>query len=76
MKFYEDRADAIEFLTSTFLGVQDSQGIPQVERDLLQVEQLSQKLKSRTTRVDSGSQTLAATRLLAQEGLNSRKCVV
>ena len=66
----------IECLTSTFLGVQDSQGIPQVERDLLQVEQLSQKLKSKTARIDSRSQTLAATRLLAQEGLNSRKCVV
>ena len=54
--------------------MQDSQGIPQIERDLLQVEQLSQKLKARTARIDSGSQTLAATRLLAQEGLNSRKC--
>ncbi len=66
----------MECLTSIFLGVQDSQGIPQVERDLLQVEQLSQKLKSKTARIDSRSQTLAATRLLAQEGLNSRKCVV
>ncbi|KAK9915316.1 hypothetical protein WJX75_007541 [Coccomyxa subellipsoidea] len=55
------------------LAARDSQGIPQIERDLLQVEQLSQKLKARTARIDSGSQTLAATRLLAQEGLNSRK---
>jgi nuclear pore complex protein Nup93 len=63
-------------LTSLYFSrTQDSQGIPQVERDLLQVEQLSQKLKARTARIDSGSQTIAATRLLAQEGLNTRKCV-
>ena len=53
---------------------QNSQGLPQVERDLLQVEQLSQKLKARTARADAGQQTLAATRLLAQEGLDTRKC--
>ena len=53
---------------------QDAQGVPQVERDLLQVEALSQRLKQRTARADTGSQTLAATRLLAQEGLDTRKC--
>lgn len=56
------------------LSLQDSQGLPQVERDLLQVEQLSQKLKARTARADAGQQTLAATRLLAHEGLDTRKC--
>ena len=45
-----------------------------MERDLLQVEALSQRLKQRTARADTGSQTLAATRLLAQEGLDTRKC--
>ena len=54
--------------------MQDTQGFPRVERDLLQVEQYSQQLKARAARIDPAGDALAATRLLAQEGLNTRKC--
>ena len=56
------------------LVLQDTQGFPRVERDLLQVEQYSQQLKARAARIDPAGDALAATRLLAQEGLNTRKC--
>lgn len=54
--------------------MQDTQGFPRVERDLLQVEQYSQQLKARAARIYPAGDALAATRLLAQEGLNTRKC--
>ena len=41
----------------------------------MQVEQLSQKLRARAARADHSEEAFAATRLLAQEGLNNRKCV-
>ena len=53
--------------------VQDNKGIPQVQRDLHQVEQLSRNLRAKTARLDAGAETIAATRLLAHEGLNTRK---
>lgn len=46
---------------------------PRVQRDILQVEQYSQKLRSRTARADATAETLEASRLLAHEGLNPRK---
>ena len=55
--------------------MQDAEGFPRVERDLVQVEQLSQKLRAKAARADHSEESLAATRLLAQEGLNNRKCV-
>lgn len=53
--------------------LQDNKGIPQVQRDLQQVEQLSRNLRAKTVRLDAGAETIAATRLLAHEGLNTRK---
>ena len=53
---------------------QDTQGFPRVERDLRQVEQYSQELKVKAARIDPAGDALAATRLLAQEGLSTRKC--
>ena len=53
---------------------QDTQGFPRVERDLRQVEQYSQELKAKAARIDLAGDALAATRLLAQEGLSTRKC--
>ena len=59
----------------TSLCLQDAEGFPRVERDLVQVEQLSQKLRAKAARADHSEEAFAATRLLAQEGLNNRKCV-
>ena len=62
--------------TSTLMlswAVQEGQGFPRVERDVLQVEQFSQKLRAKATRVDATSEALDASRLLAQEGLNPRR---
>lgn len=53
---------------------QESQGFPRVERDVLQVEQFSQKLRGKASRLDATSEALDASRLLAQEGLNPRRC--
>lgn len=52
---------------------QDTRGIPQVQRDLQQVEALSRNLRAKTARLDAGAETIAATHLLAHEGLNTRK---
>lgn len=49
------------------------QAFPRVQRDILQVEQYSQKLRSRAARGDASTETLEASRLLAHEGLNPRK---
>lgn len=53
--------------------LQGTQGFPLVQRDLQQVEQLSQQLKGRTRRKDAGDDSLAAARLLAQEGVSAQK---
>ena len=49
------------------------QPLPRVQRDILQVEQYSQKLRSRAAGGDATADTLEASRLLASEGLNPRK---
>lgn len=48
-------------------------GFPRVQRDIAQVEQYSQKLRSRAARADATAESLEASRLLAAEGLNPRK---
>ena len=53
--------------------VQDSQGLPRIERDIPQLELFSQKLRARTQRIDNSADQIAATRLLAQEGLNAQR---
>jgi hypothetical protein len=54
---------------------QDAHGFPRVERDLAQVERFSAALKERTARVvaDAGADRAAAARLLAAEGVNTRR---
>ena len=54
---------------------QDAHGFPRVERDLAQVERFSTALKERTARVvpDAGADRAAAARLLAAEGVNTRR---
>jgi hypothetical protein len=54
----------------TGVVVQDAEGFPQVDRDLLQVEELSQKLRTKASRLDQAEDGLAASRLLAQQGIN------
>ncbi|KAK4757373.1 hypothetical protein SAY87_018674 [Trapa incisa] len=44
---------------------------PPLQRNLDQLEALSKKLKARTLRAEAPSQSVAATRLLAREGLNA-----
>ncbi|XP_040941118.1 nuclear pore complex protein NUP93B-like [Gossypium hirsutum] len=43
---------------------------PPLQRNLDQLEALSKKLKAKTLRTDAPSQSIAATRLLAREGIN------
>jgi len=45
---------------------------PRVQLDVHQIEQFSQRLRSKTVRGDSTAEALDASRLLAQEGLNPR----
>jgi hypothetical protein len=54
---------------------QDAHGFPRIERDLAQVERFSAALKERTARVvaDAGADRAAAARLLAAEGVNTRR---
>ncbi|KAF5750235.1 Nucleoporin interacting component (Nup93/Nic96-like) family protein isoform 1 [Tripterygium wilfordii] len=46
---------------------------PPLQRNLDQLEALSKKLKARTLRTEAPSQSIAATRLLAREGLNAEQ---
>ncbi|KAL4859943.1 Nuclear pore complex protein NUP93A [Chlorella vulgaris] len=60
-------------LQSQDLVTSSEAAFPRVQRDILQVEQYSQKLRSRAVRADASADTLEASRLLANEGLNPRK---
>lgn len=57
------------------LCMQDAEGLPLVDRDLLQVEELSQKLRTKASRLNQAEDGLAASRLLAQQGINVRRRV-
>jgi len=46
---------------------------PRVERDIRQIEQFSQRLRSQAARGDPTTETIGASRLLAQEGLDPRR---
>lgn len=46
---------------------------PRVERDILQIEQFSQRLRSKSARTDPTTEANDANRLLSQEGINPRK---
>ncbi|KAK9867148.1 hypothetical protein WJX84_008824 [Apatococcus fuscideae] len=58
---------------SEALASRDAHGLPRIDRDIPQLEQLSQKLRSRTQRLDNSADQIAATRLLAQEGFNAQR---
>ncbi|KAL2464644.1 Nuclear pore complex protein [Forsythia ovata] len=46
---------------------------PPLQRNLDQLESLSKKLKAKTLRTEAPSQSIAATRLLAREGINAEQ---
>ncbi|KAJ4834884.1 Nuclear pore complex protein nup93a [Turnera subulata] len=46
---------------------------PPLQRNLDQIEALSKKLKAKTLRTEAPSQSIAATRLLAREGINAEQ---
>ncbi|CAI9099390.1 OLC1v1036204C1 [Oldenlandia corymbosa var. corymbosa] len=46
---------------------------PPIQRNLEQLEVLSKKLKAKTLRIEAPSQSIAATRLLAREGINAEQ---
>uniref|UniRef100_A0A1J3DBS1 Nuclear pore complex protein NUP93B n=1 Tax=Noccaea caerulescens TaxID=107243 RepID=A0A1J3DBS1_NOCCA len=46
---------------------------PPLQRNLDQLEALSRKLKAKTLRNEAPSQSIAATRLLAREGINAEQ---
>ncbi|TYI36309.1 hypothetical protein ES332_A03G132000v1 [Gossypium tomentosum] len=46
---------------------------PPLQRNLDQLEALSKKLKAKTLRTEAPSQSIAATRLLAWEGINAEQ---
>ncbi len=52
---------------------QDAHGFPRVERDLAQVERYASALRARVARADAGADAAAASRLLAAEGVHTRK---
>ena len=60
-------------ITRTPLPVAQDHALPRVERDILQVEQFSQKLRARAAAADASAEALDASRLLAGEGFNNRK---
>ncbi|GAA0140923.1 transporter [Lithospermum erythrorhizon] len=46
---------------------------PPLQRNLDQLEALSKKLKAKTLRTEAPTQSIAATRLLAREGINAEQ---
>ncbi|CAM8980926.1 unnamed protein product [Rhodiola kirilowii] len=46
---------------------------PPLQRNLDQLEVLSKKLKAKTQKAEAPSQSIAATRLLAREGINAEQ---
>jgi nuclear pore complex protein Nup93 len=50
-----------------------SSQFPPLQRNLDQLEALSKKLKAKTLRNEAPSQSIAATRLLAREGINAEQ---
>lgn len=59
----------------TLLGLQDEAGMPRIDRNIDQVQQMSEMMVARIRHRDSTADGLASARLLAQQGLNQRQCV-
>ena len=71
---YQGCRDAASVAYVGFWCCRRQDGFPQMDRDLVQVEQLSLKLKAKTSRLDQPNEELAASRLLAQQGVNAHRC--
>ena len=41
----------------------------------MQIEQLSQRLRTKASRLDTQEEAFAANRLLSQQGVNARRCL-
>ncbi|KAH7429846.1 hypothetical protein KP509_09G068400 [Ceratopteris richardii] len=64
-------ADLLHNSTQLLQAATPSAQFPPIQRSLDQLEVLSKKLKARTSRLEAPSQSIAATRLLAREGINA-----
>ncbi|MCO5566899.1 hypothetical protein L7F22_020582 [Adiantum nelumboides] len=64
-------ADLLHNSTQLLQAATPSAQFPPIQRSLDQLEVLSKKLKARTSRLEAPSQAIAATRLLAREGINA-----
>lgn len=64
-------ADLLHNSTQLLQSATPSAQFPPIQRSLDQLEALSRKLKARTSRLEVPSQAIAATRLLAREGINA-----
>lgn len=64
-------ADLLHNSTQLLQSATPSAQFPPIQRRLDQLEALSTKLKARTSRHEAPSQAIAATRLLAREGINA-----
>lgn len=64
-------ADLLHNSTQLLQAATPSAQFPPIQRSLDQLEALSKKLKARTSRLEAPSQAIAATRLLAREGINA-----
>lgn len=56
--------------------LQDEVGMPRIDRNLDQVQQMSEMMVARIRHRDSTADGLASARLLAQQGLNQRQYAV
>ncbi|KAJ7972191.1 Nuclear pore protein [Quillaja saponaria] len=66
-------SDLLHSSTKLLEQAAPSAQFPPLQRNLDQLEQLSKKLKSKTLRTEAPSQSIAATRLLAREGINAEQ---
>ncbi|KAI5059118.1 hypothetical protein GOP47_0025437 [Adiantum capillus-veneris] len=64
-------ADLLHNSSQLLQAATPSAQFPPIQRSLDQLEALSKKLKARTSRLEAPSQAIAATRLLAREGINA-----
>ncbi|XP_029128696.1 nuclear pore complex protein NUP93A isoform X1 [Cajanus cajan] len=69
----ESWTDLLHSSTKLLEQAAPSAQFPPLQRNLDQLEALSKKLKSKTVRTEAPSQSIAATRLLAREGINAEQ---
>ncbi|CAN6483165.1 unnamed protein product [Victoria cruziana] len=66
-------SDLLHSSTKLLEQATPSAQFPPLQRNLEQLETLSKKLKAKTLRTEAPSQSIAATRLLAREGINAEQ---